>query len=286
MFRFCLFVGIFTLGLGMPALAWADGSIPVDQWYAYVCGDDGAVFKFLGHFLYPALTVVVAAALANSKTVLAIPVVGPLVNLVALNWVGWLRRAADKAQAGAGPVAAVMALVLLAGCAGAPAPISKPTGDAQADVQAWLGEVGADLTFFHAKAAKAAGGAVGAAVIAGRAACGAASELDGLYNAPLSQIGGAVVAVALGAGPDLAAADAVEAGIFKLQVQPACLALAGMDPNNPTADALTAAQMAIAAVPQLQAALTKAAPTVAAAIAAVPAPASPVVVPAASASGV
>jgi hypothetical protein len=93
-----------------PALA-EDGSMTVQAWYAYVCGDDGAVFKFLAHYvMYPAFVMVAATFSANSKTVQALPVVGPLVRVVGGHWAAWLRVAALKAAASKNVILAIVGL--------------------------------------------------------------------------------------------------------------------------------------------------------------------------------
>jgi hypothetical protein len=72
----------------------------VEQWFDYVCGDDGAVFKFLAHYvMYPAFGLIVASWASNSKIVHAIPFLGPLVRVLGGVWAPWLRTAALKAAA-------------------------------------------------------------------------------------------------------------------------------------------------------------------------------------------
>lgn len=157
----------------------------------------------------------------------------------------------------------IAGLVLLVGCSTAPAPISAPTGNFSADVTAWIGEVGTDTAYFEQQAANVNGQVVGGLITAGKAACGAGSELDGLFNSPLAQIGGTVVAVALKDPTKVAAVDASEASVFNSVVKPNCAVIAGLDPSNPTAAGIAAANAVIQAVPQIQQTLAQAAPQVA-----------------------
>lgn len=69
-----------------------------DQWYAYVCGNDGAVFKFLANYvMFPAFGLLGAAWANNSKWIQASPILGPLVRFIGGHWAGWLASAAKNA---------------------------------------------------------------------------------------------------------------------------------------------------------------------------------------------
>jgi hypothetical protein len=100
MFRRLICLGVLTLALALlfvpllPMIAHADA---VDDWYAAVCGDNGLVFRRIA---YIGMAVIGASGLANFKSLLGVPVLGPVINFVALNWRELLTAASNAAGQG------------------------------------------------------------------------------------------------------------------------------------------------------------------------------------------
>jgi hypothetical protein len=112
MTRRLICLGVLTFALDLLilpllpiAIAHADA---VDDWYAAVCGDNGLVFKRIA---YLGLAVIAASGLANFKSLLGVPVLGPVINFVALNW-RELLSAASKAAADQGKKAVMLLAVI------------------------------------------------------------------------------------------------------------------------------------------------------------------------------
>ena len=90
------------------------GGMTPDQWYYFVCGNDGAVVKWFVHICtYGLPTVVLGMIASNSKRLQSIPLVNTLINYVAGNWTTWIREAAQKAATAPQPV---------------PPPVAQPKG--------------------------------------------------------------------------------------------------------------------------------------------------------------
>jgi hypothetical protein len=123
MIRRLVCLGVLTLALAFvlvplyPLITHADA---VDDWYAAVCGDNGLIFKRIA---YAGMAVAGSSLLANFKTLQKIPVVGPILNFVALNWRELLTAATNVPPAATKilAVCAVAPLMFLAACGTPPA---------------------------------------------------------------------------------------------------------------------------------------------------------------------
>lgn len=226
------------------------GTVSVDQWYAYVCGNDGVVFKFVGNLAYPIIAVLVAGLLGNLKIVHAIPVLGPIVNVVGLNWAGWLRRAAEDAGNSVKSLALLLVLgsvLFLEACGGLPAPGATPAPPAAASsLQAFAVQVSAYNAKATADIQAVASGALAAGVAVGKSACGFASMGNGLFKA------GAPAMALAGVDPGVGATEAA----VMVGVELACPLIDAADPSKPVTPQVAAAvSQAVGAVPQITAAL-------------------------------
>jgi hypothetical protein len=111
---FC--VGAFLLA---PALgAFAQDAVSGDA-ASQLCANDGALLKWL---LRGLATIGGAAIVTNSKTVLGLPVIGPILGFIGANWATWLRVAASEAASGVKKTAPIVfafvtAALLLSACA-------------------------------------------------------------------------------------------------------------------------------------------------------------------------
>lgn len=119
-----LLAGVLFAGI---AAADTPQGVTIEQWYQYVCGNDGAVFKFLANYvMYPAFAIVLASWAANSAWVQKNPVLGPLVRFIAGHWAGWLRDAVNSAAKTASFAFCLALALVLTACAG-----SAPTAQQQ-----------------------------------------------------------------------------------------------------------------------------------------------------------
>jgi hypothetical protein len=140
-----------------------------------------------------------------------------------------------------------LAVLLLCGVA---LTACKLTGNPSADADAFIAQVGTFKTDFNSKLVSLGTGSL----TVGKAACGYASEIHGLYRSPLLQLVGGAAAAAAGSPEAIAAADVIEGRVFA-GAETGCAIVDAADPANPSSALLPAVQQVIAALPQLEAAL-------------------------------